>query len=81
MSLHDVWELEVDDAEMLWKAMKVISTQEFETNSLLSLWPEIKDKERARILARMRREADKVQGVSRAKRLSNEDLKAELSGG
>jgi len=75
-----VWELEVDDAEMLWKAMKVISTQEFETNSLLSLWDKVPDKDRSRILARMRREADKVQGISRAKKLSNEDLKKELGG-
>jgi len=80
MPLKDIYELDIDEVENLWLAMRVISVEEFEEKALLAIWKNIKDKERNRVLAKLKREANKIRGISTAKKLSNEELMKELGG-
>jgi len=80
MPLKDIYELDIDEVENLWLAMKVISVEEFEEKALLAIWKNVKDKERNRVLAKLKRESNKIRGISTAKKLSNEELMKELGG-
>ena len=70
----------MDDIEILWRASRVLSYQEFEEKGLLALWSKVPDRDRSRIMAKMGAAAKKAEGVPAGKVLTDEQLKAELGG-